>query len=68
VHLLNHEGRSDEARESSLEHLRAHMRWDDRSAQRAVRWAVTRDLVDRTDGRLQLTAYGRETARQVMVR
>lgn len=68
VHLLNHEGRPNEADESSLKHLSAHMRWDDRVARRAVRWAVTHDLVTRTNGRLELTSYGRETARRVMVR
>jgi manganese/zinc/iron transport system permease protein len=68
VHLLNHEGDPDEAEESSLIHLRAHMRWDEAFAQRAVQWAVTRDLVNRTDGQLALTPFGRETARQVMVR
>jgi manganese/zinc/iron transport system permease protein len=68
VHLLNHEGRPNEAEESSLAHMSAHMRWNERFARRAVRWAVTHDLVTRTNGRLQLTSLGRETARQVMVR
>jgi manganese/zinc/iron transport system permease protein len=68
VHLLNHEGDPDEVEESSLEHLSAHMRWDEAYARRAVRWAVTHDLVARVNGHLQLTPYGRETARQVMVR
>jgi manganese/zinc/iron transport system permease protein len=68
VHLLNHEGDPDEAEESTVTHLRAHMRWDEAFARRAVQWAVTHDLVARTNGRLKLTDYGRETARQVMVR
>jgi manganese/zinc/iron transport system permease protein len=68
VHLLHHEGQPDEAQESSLAHLGAHMRWDDRFAQRAVRWAATHDLISRTNGRLALTTHGRETARRVMVR
>lgn len=68
VHLLNHEGDPDEAQESALVHLRAHMHWDEAFARRAVRWAVTHDLVARTNGRLRLTAFGRETARRVMVR
>jgi manganese/zinc/iron transport system permease protein len=68
VHLLNHEGRLDEVEESTLQHLGAHMRWEDSFAQRVVRWAVTHDLVIRTDGRLALTPLGRETARQAMVR
>jgi manganese/zinc/iron transport system permease protein len=68
VHLLNHEGSPAEAQESSLTHLRIHMHWDESFARRAVQWAVTHDLVMRLDDRLQLTAFGRETARSVMVR
>jgi manganese/zinc/iron transport system permease protein len=68
VHLLNHEGDPDEAQESALDHLSVHMRWDEDFARRAVRWAVTHDMVSRADGSLKLTPYGRETARQVMVR
>jgi manganese/zinc/iron transport system permease protein len=68
VHLLNHEGDPDEAEESTLTHLRAHMRWDEAFGQRVVQWAVTHDLVSRKNGQLSLTPYGRETARRVMVR
>jgi hypothetical protein len=68
VHLLNHEGDADEAEESTLAHLSGHMRWDEQFAQRAVRWAVSHDLVVRSNGNLELTSYGRETARRVMVR
>jgi manganese/zinc/iron transport system permease protein len=68
IHLLNHEGQPDELEESSLEHLSAHMRWESDFAQRTVRYAVTRDLVTRTNGNLVLTPYGRETARRAMVR
>jgi manganese/zinc/iron transport system permease protein len=68
VHLLNHEGDPDEAVESGLAHLRAHMHWDEPFARRAVRWAATRDLVNQSGERLHLTALGRETARRVMVR
>ena len=68
VHLLNHEGEPDEAEENTVEHMSAHMRWDDRFARRAVRWAVTHDLVTRMNGHLELTAYGRETARRAMMR
>jgi hypothetical protein len=68
VHLLNHEGDPDEAEESAYEHLMAHMRWSEAFAYTVVRRAVAQDLVTRTNGRLQLTDHGRETARQVMVR
>lgn len=68
VHLLNHEGGPDEAEESALAHMGAHMRWSDDFARRAVRWAVTNGLVTRVSGRLKLTPYGREVARRVMAR
>jgi len=68
VHLLHHEGRPNEAEENTLAHMGAHMRWNDDFARRAVRWAVTNGLVNREDGRLKLTAYGRKVARRVMVR
>jgi manganese/zinc/iron transport system permease protein len=68
VHLLNHEGDADEAEESTVAHLSGHMRWEEGFARRAVRWAVAHDLVVRSDGHLELTPYGRDTARRVMVR
>jgi manganese/zinc/iron transport system permease protein len=68
VHLLNHEGDPDEAQESTIAHMGSHMRWGEKHVRRAVRWAVTHDLVTRANGRLELTDYGRETARRVMVR
>jgi manganese/zinc/iron transport system permease protein len=68
VHLLNHEGQPEEAEESTLAHMGAHMRWSDGFARRAVRWAVTNGLVARADGSLKLTPYGREVARRAMVR
>jgi manganese/zinc/iron transport system permease protein len=68
VHLLNHEGQPEEAEESTLEHMGAHMRWSDDFARRVARWAVTNGLVARADGRLGLTPYGREVARRAMVR
>jgi len=68
VHLLHHENQPDEAEESALAHMGAHMRWDEDMARRAVRWAVTNGLVTRTNGHLKLTPYGREVARRAMVR
>jgi manganese/zinc/iron transport system permease protein len=68
VHLLNHEGQADESMESALTHMRDHMRWSDRFAQHVARQAVTNEWVVRQNGRLELTPYGRETARQVMMR
>lgn len=68
VHLLNHEGQPDESLESALAHMREHMRWGEGFAQHVARWAVTNDWVLRRDGRLKLTPYGREVARQVMLR
>lgn len=68
VHLLNHEGKAGEREESALGHMRAHMRWDEERTRRVVRWAVSHDLIQRTNGHLELTDHGRDVARKVMVR
>lgn len=68
VHLLHHEGSPEQARESALTHMSDHMRWHEDFAQKVARWAVTNDWVVRSDGHLELTAYGREVARRAMVR
>lgn len=57
VHLLHHEGKPDEAEESALTHIGTDLRW-----------AVTNGFIERTNGRLKLTPYGREVARRAMVR
>jgi manganese/zinc/iron transport system permease protein len=67
IHLANHEGRPEAAAESRVEHLGAHLRWDAESAQRVVRSAERRGLVEEHDGSLLLTERGRAVAREALV-
>jgi manganese/zinc/iron transport system permease protein len=62
IHLVNHEGRPEEAVESRVDHLGEHLRWDAGFAGRVVRSAERRGLVSRIDGRLSVTERGRELA------
>ena len=62
IHLLHHEGRPEEASESRVEHLRDALRWDPGFADRIVRSAARRGLVDRRNGSLALTDRGRTVA------
>ncbi len=62
IHLVNHEGRPEEAVESRVDHLGEHLRWDAGFAGRVVRSAERRGLVSRADGRLSVTEQGRELA------
>jgi hypothetical protein len=48
--------------------MRAHMHWDEELTRRVVGWAVSHDMLQRTNGHLKLTDHGREVARKVMVR
>lgn len=68
VHLLNHEDASDAETETAEAHLQHHLQWTDDFAQRVTRWAVVNGLAERVDEHLQLTSYGRETARRAMSR
>jgi hypothetical protein len=68
VHLLQHEGGPNEAHESALAHMDAHMRWQPAFANEVAQRAVRNGLVERENGRLRLTNLGRETARRAMVR
>ncbi len=67
VHLYNHEGVPDAARENRVEHLHEHLRWDRAFAKRVVAAAAGRGLVDRRDSLLLLTDAGRKAARDAMV-
>jgi manganese/zinc/iron transport system permease protein len=67
VHLLNHEGTPEEARECRPRHLQEHLRWDERLADLAIRSAIRNELVERRGELLQLTPRGRTHAQQTMV-
>jgi manganese/zinc/iron transport system permease protein len=66
IHLLNHEHGPDALEESRVEHLMEHMRWPQDFAAQVIRKAVIGDLIVRRKGDLQLTNYGRETARRAL--
>ena len=63
IHLLNHEGSPDAARENRVAHLSEHLRWQPDFARRVVRMAERRGLVERENGHLLLTEAGRGVAR-----
>ncbi len=63
IHLVQHEGEPDWDEESRVEHLHGrHVGWTPRFTERIVAGAVGRGLVVLNDGRLGLTAAGREAA------
>lgn len=66
IHLLHHEGTAAYDAESREEHLSDHLRWEPAFARRVVRESETAGLLQRKDGRLVLTALGRETAVRAM--
>ncbi len=68
IHLMQHEGSPEAAEESRLEHLNRHLRWEPDFAERVVRGAQRRGLVDRVNGSLALTDRGRAVARELVVR
>lgn len=67
IHLLNHEGRPEAARESRVAHLGEHLRWESDFAATVVRQAERRRLILRRDGSLALTDRGRALARRALV-
>ncbi len=68
IHLLNHEGRPEAATESSVDHLRQHIRWAPEFAGRVVRYAEQAGVVQQQAGQLRLTEAGRLLAQDAMVR
>ena len=66
IHLLNHEGRADEAEESRVAHLDESLRWPPPFAARVVRGAERDGFVVRRNGSLSLTERGREVARAAL--
>ena len=68
IHLMNPEGRPDAERESRVEHLDEHLRWEPEFAQRVVRQAERRGLIVQANGSLALTDRGRGIAREAIVR
>lgn len=66
VHLYHHEGRPDESRENSVEHLDDHLKWSRTFAERVVAHARARDLLTLQGSLLILTEQGRAAARKAI--
>lgn len=63
IHLLQHEGTPEEADESDVAGLHRHLHWLPAEVTTVVKRAERRGLVTQANGRLKLTAEGREVAR-----
>ncbi len=68
IHLMQHEGRLEEASESQIEHLSRHMQWAPAFAAQVVRRAEQARLVRRDGEQLHLTEQGRAVAAEAFTR
>ena len=68
IHLANHEGLPEADVESRVSHLGEHLRWEPRFAERIVRGAERRGLVEEQAGSLLLTERGRALAADAVAR
>jgi manganese/zinc/iron transport system permease protein len=68
IHLFNHENTPAASEESRFAHLREHLRWDNDFALRVVKQAENAKLVQRTNGALELTEFGRQHAQNILTR
>jgi manganese/zinc/iron transport system permease protein len=67
IHLLNHEGTPEEARESEISHVEETLRWTGGFTGSVVGYSVKRGMVLVENGRLRLTEKGREYAGRSVV-
>lgn len=67
IHLFNHEGLPEADRESRIEHLHEHLRWESSFSARVVRMAEDQGLILRQEGRLLLTPHGHQVARAALM-
>jgi manganese/zinc/iron transport system permease protein len=67
IHLLQHEDDPDADRESRVDHLVEHLRWQPNHAEQVIRYAERKGAVRRQSGRLLLTETGRILARAALV-
>ena len=68
IHLLQHEGTPEAARETRAAHLEEHLGWTPDFAQRVVRRSARHGTVERRNGHLALTDEGRRLAQQALKR
>ncbi len=67
IHLKQHEGLPEEARENRAAHLQEHLRWEAEFARSVVRRAVEDGFVEDDAGFLHLTKAGRVLASETVV-
>ena len=68
IHLLHHEGRPEANAENRAEHLSQHVHWAPEFAEKVVRNAERKGIVNNDGGLLRLTESGRMVAQEAMVR
>lgn len=68
MHLSTHESTEDEAYESALGHISAALHWSPESTTQTIRRGVDRNLVSRTNGKVELTGQGREAVELLLER
>lgn len=67
IHLLNHEGTPEEERESEIKHLEENLCWKEGFAKTVIKYTEAKGILTHSGGRLKLTGYGREYAKQSVV-
>ncbi len=67
IHLLQHEDRPEAQDENRVDHLIEEIRWEPHFAERVVRAAERRGMIQRQQDLLLLTEQGRILARQALV-
>jgi len=67
IHLLQHEGRPEAARECRVDHLQDHLQWEREFAGHLIRQSEQQGLITREGVYLHLTAKGRSIAQEAMV-
>lgn len=67
IHLANHEGTPEEARESSVEHLEDHLAWSHTFANRVISFAAQKGYIRKEKQNLILMEQGRELANEAIV-
>ncbi|MFC0267649.1 metal ABC transporter permease [Kushneria aurantia] len=66
VHLYNHEGEPEQGEENVARALREHLLWSHERSRRAILQALDAGHIQRQGELLQLTATGREVAREIL--
>jgi manganese/zinc/iron transport system permease protein len=67
IHLLHHEGRPEAVQENRAEHLSQHVHWQPSFAEKVVRYAERKGIVNNEGGFLRLTERGRLVAQEAML-